>query len=350
MNYERKMAEIVRIKEVIPHPNADLLDIAKVGGWNVVTKKGDFSTGDLAIYFSIDSWIPHDLAPFLSNGKEPREYNGVKGERLRTVRLRGQISQGLLLPVDKVNDVPFITGWYHEDGIGTMVMVFEGQDVSECLNVQKWEAPIPAQLAGQVHGPFPTQYMPKTDQPRIQSFYDEIVEFGNDKTYEISLKIDGTSFTIFKVDDIVRCCSRNLELKINEENKNNTLIKIANEIGHKIPNNMAFQMEVYGEGIQGNKEKIKGQTYAVFDVYDIENQKYLCPNDRRNLCKELGLNHVPILETSAPMPTSIEEALAMATGPSINAKLREGIVFKCNEDPSFSFKAISNEWLLKNGE
>jgi RNA ligase (TIGR02306 family) len=350
MNYERKMAEIVRIKEVIPHPNADLLDIARVGGWNVVIKKGDFSTGDLAIYLSIDSWVPHELAPFLSKGQDPRDYNGVKGERLRTVKLRNVVSQGLLLPVDKVNDTPFIVGWYHLDGIGTMVMVSEGQDVTECLNIQKWEAPIPAQLAGQVHGPFPTQYMPKTDQPRIQSFYDEIVEFGEDKTYEVSLKIDGTSCTIFKVDNILRCCSRNLELKINEENANNSLIRIANEIGSKIPNNMAFQMEVYGEGIQGNKEKIKGQTYAIFDVYDIEHQRYLAPKDRRSLCQQLDLNHAPILEEHAPMPLSVDDALAMATGPSINAKLREGIVFKCNEDPSFSYKAICTEWLLKNGE
>jgi RNA ligase (TIGR02306 family) len=343
MNYERKMAEIVRVKDVIPHPNADLLDIANVGGWNVVIKKGDFSVGDMAIYLSIDAWVPHELAPFLSKGSVPREYNGVKGERLRTIKLRGQVSQGLLLPLSTW--APDKRPWTIEEE-----NFEEGTDLTEYLHIQKWEAPIPAQLQGQVRGPFPTQYMPKTDQPRIQSFYDEIVEFGEDKTYEVSLKIDGTSFTIFKVDNVLRCCSRNLELKLNEENANNTLIKIANEIGHKIPNNMAFQMEVYGEGIQGNKEKIKGQTYAIFDVYDIENQKYLPPNDRRNICKELELNHVPVLNENEPMPNSIEEALTMATGPSINAKLREGIVFKCNENPSFSFKAISNEWLLKNGE
>ena len=352
MNYERKMAEIVRIKEVIPHPNADLLDIAKVGGWNVVIKKGDFSVGDLAVYFSIDSWIPHELAPFLSKGSEPSVYNGVKGERLRTIKLRGAVSQGLLL---KTNQLVFAieTKSIGPDSSAVLrieKLDHEGADLTEILGIQKWEAPIPAHLTGQVRGQFPTQYMPKTDQPRIQSFYDEIIQFGEDKTYEVSLKIDGTSFTIFKVEDELRCCSRNLELKINEENRNNTLIKIAKDIGHKIPNNMAFQMEVYGEGIQGNKEKIKGQTYAIFDVYDIENQHYLTPMDRRNLCQELGLNHVPILETSSPMPKSIEEALTMATGPSINAKLREGIVFKCNEDPSFSYKVISNEWLITNGE
>jgi RNA ligase (TIGR02306 family) len=226
----------------------------------------------------------------------------------------------------------------------------EGTDLTEQLGIQKWEAPIPAQLQGQVRGPFPTQYMPKTDQPRIQSFYDEIVDFGQDKTYEVTLKIDGTSFTVFRVDGELRCCSRNLELKINDDNKNNTLIKIANLIGEYVPNNVAFQMEVYGEGIQGNKESVRGQTYAIFDAYDIENQKYFTPSERRNICKSLGLIHVPVLEENAPMPSSVEDALTKATGPSISAKLREGIVYKCNQDPSFSFKAISNEWLLKNGE
>ena len=233
MNYERKMAEIVRIKEVISHPNADLLDIAKVGGWNVVIKKGDFSVGDLAVYFSIDSWIPHELAPFLSKGSEPSVYNGVKGERLRTIKLRGAVSQGLLL---KTNQLVFAieTKSIGPDSSAVLrieKLDHEGADLTEILGIQKWEAPIPAHLTGQVRGQFPTQYMPKTDQPRIQSFYDEIIQFGEDKTYEVSLKIDGTSFTIFKVEDELRCCSRNLELKINEENRNNTLIKIAKDIG-----------------------------------------------------------------------------------------------------------------------
>ena len=94
----RKLASIRRIADLQPIPDADKIEVATVDGWKVVTQKGLYNVGDLVVFFEIDSWIPNELAPFLSKDKEPREYNGVKGERLRTVKLRGQISQGLLMP------------------------------------------------------------------------------------------------------------------------------------------------------------------------------------------------------------------------------------------------------------
>lgn len=97
----RKLASIRRISEVRPIANADAIECAVVDGWTVVIKRGELQPGDLAVYFEIDSFIPYELAPFLSKGREPREFNGVKGERLRTVKLRGQLSQGLLLPLRK---------------------------------------------------------------------------------------------------------------------------------------------------------------------------------------------------------------------------------------------------------
>lgn len=100
-NGNRMMAWVAKINEVRSIPDADSIEAYRVGGWWVVDKKKAHLEGDLCVYVSIDSWIPHDLAPFLSKGKEPREFNGVKGERLRTVKLRGQVSQGLLLPLRK---------------------------------------------------------------------------------------------------------------------------------------------------------------------------------------------------------------------------------------------------------
>ena len=96
----RRLATVRKIDEINPIENADAIEVATVGGWKIVVKKGEFQVGQLAVYFEIDSWIPHELAPFLSKGQEPREYEGVKGERLRTIKLRGQISQGLLLPLE----------------------------------------------------------------------------------------------------------------------------------------------------------------------------------------------------------------------------------------------------------
>lgn len=99
----RKLASIKQIAEVRSIPDADKICAYRVDGWWVVDTVGKYQVGDLAVYCEVDSWIPNSLAPFLSKGQEPREYEGVKGERLRTVRLRGFTSQGLLLPLRQVS-------------------------------------------------------------------------------------------------------------------------------------------------------------------------------------------------------------------------------------------------------
>jgi RNA ligase (TIGR02306 family) len=169
-------------------------------------------------------------------------------------------------------------------------------------------------------------------------------------TYELTLKLDGSSMTIFRWEGELRVCSRNMELKINDENADNTFVKMALEIGDRIPEGFAFQGEVMGEGVQGNREGFKGHQFFVFDVFDIQNHAYINPTQRREMCEFYKLQHVPVMNINAPAPTSVQEALSLAEGPSLNNKVREGLVWKCNEDPSFSFKAISNAFLLKGGD
>lgn len=348
----RKLASIRRIADIRPIPDADAIEVAVVDGWRVVVKKGEYKPGDLAVYLEIDSWVPHALAPFLSKGQVPREYNGVLGEKLRTIKLRGQVSQGLLLKLETVpekgisNAVPFI-----EDGRirHQVVNGDEGSDVTEILRIQKWEAEIPAQLAGQVRGAFPTSLIPKTDQERIQNCFAEIEDKG-DVDYEVTMKLDGTSCTIFRWEGELRVASRNLELKINDENKDNTLVKMALAVGDKIVNGLAMQGEIMGPGIQGNREGFKDHRFFVFDIFDIREHRYINPVGRRRMCENLGLEHVPVLGTDWLAPRSVEEGLALAEGPSINHKIREGLVWKCNSNPSFSFKTIANNFLLKGGE
>jgi RNA ligase (TIGR02306 family) len=106
----RKMASVRKIDAISPIPNADAIEVATIGGWQVVVKRDEFSVGDLAVYCEVDSWIPNAIAPFLSKDKEPREYNGVKGERLRTVKLRGTTSQGLLLKLEDCFDIVYVNG------------------------------------------------------------------------------------------------------------------------------------------------------------------------------------------------------------------------------------------------
>jgi RNA ligase (TIGR02306 family) len=397
----RKLASIRRIADIQPIEGADAIVVATIDGWKVVVKKDEFNVGDLALYIEIDSWVPHDLAPFLSKGNEPREYGGVKGERLRTIKLRGAVSQGLLLPIDQtIRELPqqfiqYLPGGYIKFGDLVPVRLFEeGTDLTEILGIQKWEAPIPAQLQGQAAGMFPTSLIPKTDQERIQNCFGEIQKrakrFATEKvwnaetqtleehpvvipadfqepTYEVTMKLDGSSCTIFRWENELRVCSRNLELKINDENKDNTFVAMALKIGDRIPDGFAFQGEVMGPGIQGNREGFTEHRFFVFDIFSIQMHEYLPPFNRRELLQDLRAisasapshHHepsfdvpegVPVLGTDWKAPASVEEGLALAEGPSINHKVREGLVWKCNEDPSFSFKTISQKFLLAGGD
>ena len=328
----RKMATVRVIDSILPIPDADLIECAVIGGWKVVTKKGEYMPGDLAIYCEIDSWIPHELAPFLSKG-EPKEYNGVKGERLRTVRLRKQLSQGLLLPYSLLGM------------IGS-----EGDDVSEFFNIQKWEAPVSPQLAGQVKGTFPSQ-IPKTDQERVQNLKRELENYDS-VLFEVTEKMEGSSMTCYLIDGEFGVCSRNMDLKRDE---NNTFWKAAIEeyIEQKLRaygvDNIALQGELIGPGIQGNIYNLISHLFKVFDVYDIQEGYYLLPEDRKAFVDAIGLKHVPVLGTHLLVDPDIDSILLAAEGKSLlnPSQEREGVVYK-SMNSQFSFKAISNKYLLKN--
>ena len=146
----RKLATVRQIIDIQPIHGADAIELAIVDGWKCVVKKNEFKVNDLAVYFEVDSWVPHEIAPFLSKGQEPKEFEGVFGNRLRTVKFRGQVSQGLLLPLSKEE-----TGFKYEHPYGALTLmngniacVKLGDDLTEFLNINKWEPPIPTQLAG----------------------------------------------------------------------------------------------------------------------------------------------------------------------------------------------------------
>lgn len=336
----RKLASIRKIDEIQPIAGADAIEVATLGGWKVVVKKGEYQPGDLAVYCEIDSWIPHEIAPFLSKGKEPREFEGVKGERLRTVRLRGQLSQGLLLPIP-------------EDTIkGAGILIGEGLDLTDHLGIKKWEAVLPAQLAGEAKGLFPS-LIPKTDQERCQNLVEEIqAAFEAGSLFEISEKLEGSSMTVYRIQGEFGVCSRNLDLR---ETVGNALWATARDedIEAKMMAvdehwDFAIQGELIGPGIQGNIYKLSKTEFRVFDVYDIQAGKYLNPDERRELIKRMGLKHVPVITCGKDLGVgSVADLLDWAEGPScLNEKQeREGIVFK-QEHGGMSFKAISNKYLL----
>ena len=330
----RKLATIRKIDNILPIPGADAIECAVVGGWKVVVKKGEYQAGDLGIYCEIDSWIPHALAPFLSKGKDPREFEGVKGERLRTVKLRGQLSQGLLLPT-----------------VGHTPLTGEGDDLTEFLGIKKWEKAIPAQLAGQAKGNFPTA-IPKTDQERVQNLVQEITLAQGDE-FEVTEKLEGSSMTCYLIGDEFGVCSRNLDLKETEGNSFWATAR-AEDIEAKMRRlrvkstftDFAVQGEWIGPGIQGNIYNLSKCEFRVFDVYDIQSGEYLNPFSRNLMVGMMGLRHVPVIDAEFVLNTDVDGLLNMAESKSELADVqREGLVFKQNNG-GFSFKAISNAYLI----
>lgn len=341
----RKLASIRKIDELNPIEGADAIECAVVGGWKVVAQKGLYKVGDLAVYFEIDSWIPHELAPFLSKGKEPREFEGVKGERLRTIKLRGQLSQGLLMPLA-------------EACANIESELFEGLDVSVPLGIIKWEKPMNAQLAGVCKGNFPS-LIPKTDQERCQNMVKEIVAANEAGTqFEITEKLEGSSMTCYLIHGEFGVCSRNMDLK---ETEGNAFWAAArkNDIEAKMRAvdpywDFAIQGELVGPGIQGNIYNLKETQFYVFDIYNIQTGEYLKPAARRDVIKFMDLQHVPVLAYTASLYdtlgiTDIPGLLKFAEGKSvmgdINGPEREGVVFK-EVNGGMTFKAISNKYLL----
>ena len=347
----RKLATIRKIDNLLPIEGADLIVTAVIDGWTVVVKKHEFNVGDLCVYFEIDSFLP-DGNPAWQHlvEKHPRMFEGARGHRLKTVRLRGQLSQGFVTSTNIVND----------DAIFADMNI--GLDVSEILNIKKYEAPIPGELAGQVRGNFPG-FIPKTDQERCQNLGRDIFDENANSRYEVTMKMDGTSFTAYYRDGGDGVCGRNWELQVNGDNASNTLVRMFVDSGlqaalRELRLNYAVQGELMGPAIQKNREAFTAARLFIFDIYDIDGGRYLSPEDRHRVITELwnrGLSrdvvqHVPVMSMGVTLAelgiNNVSELLAFAEGPSFVHPVREGLVFK-RDDGGFSFKAISNSFLLK---
>lgn len=355
----RELATIRQVDEVMPIEGADAIECLKIGGWHVVSRKGNFQAGDLATFFEIDSFLPADDERFeeIFQGKGKRTFNGVEGYRLRTVKLRGQISQGLALPLSLFPEIETV-----EDGV----------DVTGLLNVTKYERPESMSMGGRCNakGNFPF-FIPKTDEPRVQNLRQSTWENLKDVEFIPTLKLDGSSTTVYYVKEPrffvsgsegqveeVGVCSRNLVLDI-ESNPDNHFVKgversglidIVTRMGRELDKNIALQGETLGPGIQGSWEKFDKYETLVFSIFDIDNQQYFSGRELLHLISKYSIPSTVFYKPVFPFrDMTQEEILKMAEGPSLITKVREGLVFKAM-DGEFSFKAISNKFLLKGGE
>ena len=213
----RKLATIRKISEIETIPSAQYICTYVISGWKVVDSIGKYVVGDLVVYLEIDSWVPNEIAPFLTpEGKEPKVYNGVKGERLRTKKIRGVLSQGLILPFDTL-----FVEYEGNIGIGDWK---EGEDVTELLGIQKWEPTIPIQLRGLAKGNFPS-WVPKTDQERCLSG-DTIIE---------------TNIGKIKISDIV---NKHLPCNALSFNKSKDTFEYMPVIGYSVVENESNWVEI----------------------------------------------------------------------------------------------------------
>lgn len=382
----RKLASIQKITALNPIEGADKIEVADILGWKVVVEKGKFEIGQDVVYFEIDSVLP----------KKPQfEHMAKYNYRVRTIKLRGQISQGLCMKISEA------LGTIWDLNIGNGV----GADVTNIIGVTKYEPNpdnttnnknvfeaskkkwvkryIPKKILSFIfrHAPklaraifcnkitnlpFPS-FIPKTDEERIQSIESERLSEMLEEEYQATEKLDGTSCTMYLKDGKFGVCSRNRELK--EDSSAYWQVAKKYDIKNKLKKlqdatncEYAIQGEIIGPAIQGNKYKLKELRFYIFNVYEMSTKKYLANEHAFDKVKYMELEHVPWY-----CPTSngngfkfvlkkhtIDEIVAMSDGQSAINKdvLREGLVWRSEDGwyTKHSFKAVSNKFLLKNGE
>jgi len=341
---ERKLASIQKVTDIQPIPDRDFIVQAKVLGWPIITRKDEFEEGDLCVFFEIDSLLPPENQVFTFMDKY--RY------RVKTLKLRGVLSQGLALPLTSFD----MHGFEEDD------------DVTKLLDIKKHNPKEPggvAKMIGQMKCTRPF-WIPKTDETRLQSRPGVLKEIEG-TTVRITTKCDGSSFSAgyYAADDEFHVCSRNRSIK---EADDSVWWKIAHRyqlreklriVHEQTGQSLCIQGEICGPSIQKNRMGLSDHTLLVFDVWSIDNQRYLDTEDQMNIINELGLLSVPIEgEFTIVYGTTLDEFLEWARGNyRYTDHPREGIVVRPLMEaysPALkgraSFKVINNDFLLKIGE
>jgi RNA ligase (TIGR02306 family) len=352
----RKLASIQTVNAIEPILNADAIEKIRVLGWWVVSKKGEHQLGEKVVYCEIDALLPQrpEFEFLRGNSFKQAQTDGSgalilpAGFRIKTVKLRGQVSQGICFPLSIL-----------PPGASTD----EGADVTDQLGILKWEPPLSVCTGGKVKGSFPG-FLPKTDETRVQVL-EMVLQRHRGKTFYVTEKVDGTSFTAFLRAGQFGICSRNLWMDENDElniharvardlNVEGKLRQVRTQLDH----DLAIQAEVLGPGIQRNKYGLPAVTLKVFNVLNVDTYQLLDHTTMLAVLKMLGLDSVPQLGTIV-LNHTVDELVAFSEGTSLlNPKVqREGVVLRPlteehDEDIGgrLSFKVINPKFLLKYDE
>ena len=365
----RKLVSVQKVKAIKPIEGADRIEVVQVLNWDCVTSKGEYKVGDMVIYFEIDSLLPDIPAfEFLKGSSWSQKLNKYK---IRTHKFRGQISQGLVIPVRQLTEI------YNQINKSTLSSIDydEGDDLTELLKIEKYEPPVSnGPLGDLIHHEW---YVPKTDEERVQvcaeNVLPEYIKSEQGDWYE-SVKLDGTSCTAGLFEDAFLIGGRNQWYK--DENMYTTTVKkyITEEklrAYHETTGMyVVFQGELCGPGIQCNRLGLKEKDWFIFNVFTSDTGKMdsytKCDLlNMLNICEYFGLKTVPLIpfeakfdfKTTTDIDETVENLLKCVDSIKYRTffddaspnQIAEGVVFRMN-DMSYSFKVISNKFLLKGGE
>eukprot|EP01138_Halocafeteria_seosinensis_P002917 gb/GECG01002980.1/.p1 GENE.gb/GECG01002980.1/~~gb/GECG01002980.1/.p1 ORF type:complete len:347 (+),score=29.12 gb/GECG01002980.1/:1-1041(+) len=319
-----KLATVEKVAHLEPIPDADRLELATVLGWRCIVKKGDFSIGDWCIMVYIDAEVDVNSEPF--SFLPTKQANKEGWLRIRTIKLRGVYSQGLVIP----------TTWLTINCPTTELE--ESLDLSETLPIRKYQKPEPKPFKGNMgtpvfdSAPFPTHLVSKTDEENAKSNPKTLHEFERLETY-ITLKLDGSSLTVIHNEGKTLVCSRNLQLLSGRHDmlryaENQRLEERLTEYRR----NVAIQGEFVGPGINKNRLALSEHDWYIFTIKDLDTGRNLGLYEISEICETLGLKLVPLLEKFTFEPEAwtldyLQEYANQTTYPT-SGNVAEGIVIR----------------------
>lgn len=400
-NGERELAYVVKIDSIEPIPGRDRVECARVGGWTIMTRLGQFKPGDLGIYFEIDSKVPVKEPFMFLEGKHFK----IKTQKYKTPN--GQFwSQGLLMAAEDfgwvcgkdlsgdfigvVPDKVFHTGDYLTKELGVTYADPEDNKRKSKSSVDKYQKM--AQRMGKKFAKQPYRWLmkrtwgkkllfffygkkkdtkawpghiaSKTDVERIQNM---IWVLQDKKPFVATEKVDGSSMSVMaeyrkfnKINKYV--CSRNVVFENPEQDcyyDTNIYFEAYEKyhLGEKIEQmlkdlnlpNIAIQMEVYGDGVQKRNYSMSNGERKIAIFHILSNNVKMPMEKVVELCEKYDLPHVPIIDNNYILPDTIEELQTYVESASsaIDGLEKEGIVFYDKETGTQYFKFVSPSFLMK---
>lgn len=308
-----------KIIKLDPIPNADFVLLATVvcgfgGKWRGVVRKPDFEEGSRCVVYLPDALIPPN---------EEMKFMEASKWRVTMRRFKGAPSEVVIMPVPKAP-------WF----IGEV-----GSDLTKVMGVTKYTKELPPNLNGKAIGLFPG-FIPKTDEPNYQR-HPELVEALKGLPFYITEKCDGSSTTAYRYKDKFGVCSRNLELKKNENN-GFWQMALKYNLEEKLPEGTALQWETCGPKIQNNPMGLNKIQAFAFSAYDIRQHRYLNAAEFFGFCDMIQFPRAKLVGYGRSFDGEVE---TLGEGTYDNGMHREGVVVRSQENMSdgkpISFKVIN---------